>query len=172
MWYLFFQIWVWLIVAFILGWIAHWFFCCRGKNEESAIQSPAVSATAGGMSASVPATGLTSNLSAPEEPDVPEEVEVEDSWKPQGFASPPSDVDDLKRIKGVGAVIEETLNGLGIYQLQQIANWNHDNIAWIENFIAFPGRISREDWITQARTLDSGGSTEFANRVDKGDVDY
>ncbi len=167
MWYLFFQIWVWLIVAFVLGWIAHWFFCCRGKSEEDAVQSSAMGVGA----ASTPATGLTSNLSAPE-PDEPEEPEVMDSWKPQGFASPPSDVDDLKRIKGVGSVIEETLNGLGIYQLQQIANWSHDNIAWVENFIAFPGRISREDWINQARTLDSGGSTEFANRVDKGDIDY
>jgi len=82
MWYLFFQIWVWLIVAFVLGWIAHWFFCCRGKSEEDAVQSSAMGVGA----ASTPATGLTSNLSAPE-PDEPEEPEVMDSWKPQGFAT-------------------------------------------------------------------------------------
>ena len=160
MWYLFMQIWVWLILAALLGWVAHWFFCCRGKDEENTIQSSGALAAA--------ATGATIS----ETPDVPETPAVLESWKPQGFASPPGDVDDLKRIKGVGSVIEETLNGLGIYQLQQIANWSHDNIAWVENFIAFPGRISREDWINQARTLDSGGSTEFANRVDTGDVDY
>ncbi len=160
MWYLFLQIWIWLIAAFLLGWLAHWFFCCRGKSEESALQSSGNAGIAGVTSAE------TASVSEPEP------VAVLESWKPQGFASPPTDVDDLKRIKGVGSVIEETLNGLGIYQLQQIANWSHDNVAWVENFIAFPGRISREDWINQARTLDAGGSTEFANRVDKGDVDY
>ncbi|MFT5612037.1 MAG: hypothetical protein ACI9WC_000303 [Arenicella sp.] len=33
MWYLFLQIWIWLIVTFALGWFAHWFFCCRGKQQ-------------------------------------------------------------------------------------------------------------------------------------------
>jgi hypothetical protein len=34
MWFLFFQIWLWLLVAFVAGWFAHWFFCCRGKRNE------------------------------------------------------------------------------------------------------------------------------------------
>jgi len=158
MWYLFFQIWVWLIVAFALGAFTHWFFCCRGKAEKSNVQSAADSVSVGDNESAVAK--------------ISETPIVQESWKPQGFASPPSDVDDLKRIKGVGSVIEQTLNGLGIYQFQQLASWNNDNIAWVENFIAFPGRINREDWINQARTLHDGGTTEFANRVDKGDVDY
>jgi hypothetical protein len=32
MWFLFFQIWLWLLIAFIAGWFAHWFLCCRGKE--------------------------------------------------------------------------------------------------------------------------------------------
>lgn len=24
MWYLFLQIWVWLLAAFVLGWVSHW----------------------------------------------------------------------------------------------------------------------------------------------------
>jgi len=97
---------------------------------------------------------------------------IDETWKPQGFASVPEHIDDLKRIKGVGSVIEETLNDLGIYQFAQIESWTNDNTAWVENFLAFPGRISRENWVEQAKTLGAGGTTEFAKRVDKGDVDY
>lgn len=35
MWYLFIQIWVWLVVAFVLGWSAHWFLCCRNKDKDN-----------------------------------------------------------------------------------------------------------------------------------------
>lgn len=35
MWYLFFQIWGWLLVAFVLGWSAHWFLCNSGKRAPS-----------------------------------------------------------------------------------------------------------------------------------------
>jgi len=158
--YLFFQIWVWILAAFILGWVAHWLLCCRSKDQEhSKLASTA-------NSAEQPAS--TEEIEA-----VPVEVStVDESWKPQGFASAPSDADDLKRIKGVGSVIEETLNDLGIYQFKQIASWEANNVSWVENFLAFPGRVTRENWIEQAKTLEDGGTTEFAKRVDKGDVDY
>ncbi len=158
MWYLFFQIWVWLLAAFILGWAAHWFLCCRGNNEQNSVEANASS----NLKAQAPTTAASAAAIVP----------VQDSWKPQGFATAPENADDLKRIKGVGAVIEETLNGLGIYQFQQIASWSDDNTSWVENFLAFPGRIQRENWIEQARTLSEGGTTEFASRVDKGEVDY
>ncbi|MFT6407183.1 MAG: hypothetical protein ACJAQ6_000593 [Arenicella sp.] len=31
--YLFFQIWVWILASFALGWVSHWFLCCRGKDN-------------------------------------------------------------------------------------------------------------------------------------------
>lgn len=31
--YLFLQIWMWLLAAFILGWLAHWFLFSREKSE-------------------------------------------------------------------------------------------------------------------------------------------
>lgn len=158
--YLFFQIWVWILAAFILGWVAHWLLCCRSKDQEQ-------------ENFAAQASG-TSELASREEIEVVpvEAATVDESWKPQGFASAPSDADDLKRIKGIGSVIEETLNDLGIYQFKQIASWEANNVSWVENFLAFPGRITRENWIEQAKTLGEGGTTEFAKRVDKGDVDY
>jgi predicted flap endonuclease-1-like 5' DNA nuclease len=95
-----------------------------------------------------------------------------DIARPVGFDAPPSDADDSKRIKGIGSVIEKTLNELGIYQFKQIAAWNDENVSWVESSLAFPGRITRENWIEQAKTLSEGGTTEFAKRVDKGSVDY
>jgi len=161
MWYLFIQIWLWLLGAFILGWAAHWFICCRNKDDQyskdTIIAAPAA------------ATNTNKTNAAPSPAPAPA---INDNWKPQGFASRPDSVDDIKRIKGVGAVIEKTLNDLGIYQFSQIASWDSNNVAWVENFLAFPGRIERESWISQANTLASGGTTDFAQRVDKGDVDY
>jgi len=154
MWWLFLEIWVWVLGAFVLGWVAHWFLCCRNKSD-----TDLVAAEVSENSVEILPTVIETSTPA-----------IDESWKPQGFASAPADVDDLKRIKGVGSVIEETLHDLGIYQFKQIADWSSDNVAWVENFLAFPGRISREDWIEQSKTLGEGGTTEFAKRVDKGDV--
>jgi len=68
--------------------------------------------------------------------------------------------DDLKRIKGVGPVIEKTLNGEGVYNFQQVADFNDDNVKWVNNHISFPGRIEREDWIGQAKALAKGETYE------------
>lgn len=158
--YLFFQIWVWILAAFILGWVAHWLLCCRSKDTEHDTSALA-------------ASGSSQLTSAEKVEVVPvATATVDESWKPQGFANAPSDADDLKRIKGIGSVIEETLNDLGIYQFKQISSWEANNVSWVENFLAFPGRITRENWIEQSKTLDAGGTTEFAKRVDKGDVNY
>ena len=82
----------------------------------------------------------------------------------------PAAHDDLKRIRGVGPKNEDALNELGIYTFKQIAEWTPENVDWVEDFMSFPGRIEREDWIGQAKTLATGGETEFSKRVDAGDV--
>ncbi|MDX1784680.1 MAG: NADH-quinone oxidoreductase subunit E [Roseovarius sp.] len=79
--------------------------------------------------------------------------------------------DDLKMIKGVGPKLEQLLNRLGFYHFDQIANWSGDEVAWVdENLQGFKGRVSRDNWVEQARILASGGETDFASRVKKGDV--
>lgn len=42
------------------------------------------------------------------------------------YKTPPSDKDDLKKIKGVGPVIERQLNREGIYTYEQLANLTLD----------------------------------------------
>ncbi|MAU67619.1 NADH-quinone oxidoreductase subunit NuoE [Hyphomonas sp.] len=95
---------------------------------------------------------------------------VETGARPAALTIDPASYDDLKRIKGIGPKNEDALNELGIYTFKQIAEWTPENVDWVEDFMSFPGRIEREDWITQAKTLAEGGETEFSKRVDAGDV--
>lgn len=79
-------------------------------------------------------------------------------------------MDDLKRIRGIGVLIEKRLNALGISNYEQIANWTGADIERISELLDFKGRIQREHWIEQARILASGGQTEFSQRADRGDA--
>lgn len=78
--------------------------------------------------------------------------------------------DDLKQIKGVGPGLEKTLNELGFYHFDQIAGWRKKEIEWVDERLKFKGRIVRDDWVKQCKTLAKGGTTEFSKRVKKGDV--
>ena len=78
--------------------------------------------------------------------------------------------DDLKKIKGLGPKIESTLNELGIFHFDQIASWGEAEKAWVDDKLKFRGRIDRENWVEQAKTLAAGEETEFSRRVDAGDV--
>ncbi len=161
------EIWVYLLFAFLLGMFIQWFFCCRGKKTADQTKLEATVTNTESMPIAAAASATTATTTA-----TPAVANIDDSWRPSGFDSAPEDADELKRIKGIGAVIEATLNELGIYKFEQIAEWNSDNIAWVENSIAFPGRIQRENWLSQAKTLSEGGTTEFAKRVDTGEIDY
>lgn len=79
--------------------------------------------------------------------------------------------DDLKMIKGVGPKLESLLHSMGVFHFDQIAGWTAAEVAWVdENLQGFRGRVSRDGWIDQAKTLADGGQTEFSSRVKKGDV--
>jgi len=79
--------------------------------------------------------------------------------------------DDLKRIKGVGPKMEKLCNSLGFYHFDQIASWTPDEVAWVDaNLEGFKGRVTRDEWVDQARLLAAGGETEFSKKVDDGDV--
>jgi predicted flap endonuclease-1-like 5' DNA nuclease len=79
--------------------------------------------------------------------------------------------DDLKRIRGIGVLIENRLNAMGVTAYEQIANWTAADIERVSQSLDFKGRIERENWVEQARILASGGATEFSRRVDKGEVE-
>lgn len=72
--------------------------------------------------------------------------------------------DNLKKISGVGPGIEKKLHKMGITRYRQIANWKAADIKKADDALNFKGRIKRENWVRQAKTLASGGETEFSKR--------
>lgn len=78
--------------------------------------------------------------------------------------------DDLKMIKGVGKLIESKLAKEGITSFSQIAGWKKADITEFDEKLSFKGRIERDEWISQAKILAKGGTTEFSKRAAKGDV--
>ncbi len=84
------------------------------------------------------------NADAAEETPDNETADVDDSDKP----------DDLKKIKGIGPAIEQTLNDLGVNRYHQIAEMSEYDIDRVaQQLKGFRSRIYREDWIGQARDL-------------------
>ena len=66
------------------------------------------------------------------------------------------DRDDLKEIKGIGIFIEKKLNALEIYTFAQIARFNEEDQKVVNAAIEFlPGRVARDEWVPQARELES-----------------
>ena len=70
--------------------------------------------------------------------------------------------DRLILIKGIGPVNEKKLNQHGIYHFDQIAAWKKADIEAAEAYLAFDGRIEREDWMGQAKELAKQGGTKPA----------
>ncbi len=95
---------------------------------------------------SVPSTG--SNPSKPVRA-------ASDAQKPPTLSAPQGgQADDLKRIKGIGPKLEKLLNSLGVFHFDQIAAWTNTELAWIDdNLEGFKGRATRDEWVSQAKTL-------------------
>ena len=89
---------------------------------------------------------------------------------PAKKAKPAAAADDLKQLKGVGPALEKKLHDAGVTSFAQIAGWDADDIARMDDALSFKGRIERDNWVEQAKTLASGAETEFSKRVKKGDV--
>lgn len=179
--YLFFQTFLWIFLAGLLGLLIGWLIWGRETDSlreqldqcRGSVQRLESSAAAASLSASMDqgtgvvdaAPGLSSTPTEPE--DHPELFEVREDWKPESLERPDGNSDDLKRIKGIGPVIQKTLNELGIFHFHQIAEFSDDNIRWVDHHIAFPGRIRREMWVSQAADLAEGKNTDFSNRYDR-----
>lgn len=69
------------------------------------------------------------------------------------MAAKPSD--DLKMISGIGPKLEQVLNARGISSYAQIATLSAADIARLDDELGFGGRIQRDDWVGQAKSLAS-----------------
>lgn len=76
--------------------------------------------------------------------------------EPSPVATKPAEVlvNDLKAIAGIGPGLEKKLNAAGITSYVQIAALTSEEITRLErDVVKFAGRITRDDWIGQAKQL-------------------
>ena len=163
---------VFIVVGLLLGWI----FCSELKPLVQSTQTtdtpkarepaPAAEPTAAAGPAPV-AANVSASASA-----TPDVETAEEAARPEALSSARAGgADDLKMIKGVGPKLEIMLNDLGFYHFDQIAAWSAAEVAWVnDNLAGFKGRVSRDNWVEQARKLATGQETEFSKRVSDGDV--
>ena len=72
----------------------------------------------------------------------------------QRLFTPPAEApDDLERIRGIGPVLRQRLNKLGITTFAQIAAFTEDDLQRLDDVLDFKGRIVREGWVAQAKAL-------------------
>jgi len=76
------------------------------------------------------------------------------------LAEPQGQPDDLKKISGVGPVLEGKLNELGIFHYSQIAEFTPEQITQVDDALSFKGRIERDNWLEQAAKLAADSSQE------------
>ncbi len=68
--------------------------------------------------------------------------------------------DDLQQIRGIGPKIAEALTAMGIHHFDQVAGWSPEEVAWVDrNLDGVRGRVIRDDWVGQAKSLLTGGKT-------------
>jgi predicted flap endonuclease-1-like 5' DNA nuclease len=73
--------------------------------------------------------------------------------------------DDLSRIKGIGPKLVALLGELGVTTFAQIAAWDDAAIERIDAQLGrFAGRITRDQWVQQAKLLAAGDEASFAGK--------
>ncbi len=78
-------------------------------------------------------------------------------------AAPAGANDDLTRIKGLGPKIAALLGEFGVTTFAQIAAMTPEEVERIDAKLGrFSGRITRDQWVEQAKLLAAGDETGFA----------
>ncbi len=76
------------------------------------------------------------------------------AWSVPEITPKKSERDDLQEIKGVGPVLEKLLHKTGVYYFRQVALLDKKGVAELdEQLPQFSGRIQRDKWVQQAKTL-------------------
>jgi predicted flap endonuclease-1-like 5' DNA nuclease len=166
--YLFFQILIWLLLAFGLGGIVGWLLrgFTHALQSSDQVSSESFSSTNDHIMVTLLKKELHSYKTKYNELKSQTKAnqvdpgrransrrQIDAAWRPDALEPPENGADDLKVIRGIGPKIEQTLNDLGIYRLQQIAHFSPENTLWIDHHLRFPRRVGREKWVQQAQAL-------------------
>ena len=181
--YLIQQIWIWIVVAALIGllfgWLLRWrvtlervdrlednlmlVLAARDRleqdNKRLTVRLAAVEGAGTAMAMKPAAAAPAAPQSATDS--------IGGGVKPPTVTAPrPGGADDLKRITGIERSTEERLQQLGIYHYDQIAAWSVAEVAWIEtNVKRAKGRVTRDKWVAQAKLIVSEGVEAFLIRA-------
>lgn len=164
--YLLTQMFLYLLVAFLLGLLLGWLIWRYGqpstseidvmRAENSRLRSDLDTCTRKTATLEAQAQAPVAIAAAPAM--AVAEAPVSDAKKPEGLSGPRDGVaDELQRIHGVGPKMEGMLHNLGYYHFDQIAAWTAAEVAWVDdNLEGFKGRVTRDNWQPQAKVLARG----------------
>ncbi len=79
------------------------------------------------------------------------------------------DSSNLSLIAGIGPTIEKKLRAAGITSWEQIASWSAADIEAKDKELALRGRVTREEWVEQAKELLAGKPPRA--KVDKAELE-
>jgi large subunit ribosomal protein L21 len=75
---------------------------------------------------------------------------------PKAEAAAGVDPNDISLIAGIGPTLEKKLRAAGVTSWSQIAAWTEADIARFDEELALRGRVTREEWVEQAKELLAG----------------
>ncbi|TCD14444.1 NADH-ubiquinone dehydrogenase [Oricola cellulosilytica] len=133
------------------------------SSDSASVKKATTAEPVGDPVAKTKAPEAPAKTKTPEPPAKPQAAEsAAEPVMPEDFKKPasmkkPDQPDDLKKISGIGPKLETVLNGLGVWTFGQIAAWTPNEIAWVDDYLQFKGRIERDNWIPQAGELAGKG---------------
>ncbi|WP_394692159.1 hypothetical protein [Hyphobacterium sp.] len=160
--WLIWQMWFFLLMAFLIGLGLGWRLWSASGEAGKALQ--AAKDEIGRLqrendSLSSVAARHQAALEVSQSSAKPESADSKPVAKPakkKAAASPktpsrPIEVNDLTELKGLGPKAAEALNAEGVTSFQQIATWTKTDIAKWDETLTARGRIERDDWVGQAK---------------------
>lgn len=162
--YLFMEILIYLLIAGVIGFILGW--VVKGKCDKSIPEVKEEKAKEKSVDTDISTENKNIPASQKEETSNTDSLskKINDTERKEDKNIPTLKLlteareegeDDLTLIKGVGKVLKGKLNTLGIYHFDQISSWNKEEQAWVNKYIAFPGKVEREAWVKQAEEFAS-----------------
>jgi predicted flap endonuclease-1-like 5' DNA nuclease len=135
-------------------------------SPPAAVPAPPVAPV---VQAAAPKKAATPKTAAPKAVTKPVAEKAKAEKAPEAKAakptSPSSIPDNLELIKGLGPKVNNLLKGLGVTSFAQVANWTAADVAHIDAKLgAFAGRITRDNWIDQAKLLAAGDVAGFEQK--------
>jgi large subunit ribosomal protein L21 len=113
----------------------------------------AIGAEKSGIKAAIGAGSVSAAVAAIAKPAAKAKAAPKAAAKTEAAPKAAAGSDDLKKLTGVGPALEKKLNAGGVTSFAQIAGWSDADVANFDEAVSLKGKIEKEGWIEQAKTL-------------------